>query len=123
MKTRNRHDYVNDKQGTGIDCNSMIMRNRYDFDLKFMIRRNLCDFVNGMESFNGTLVVARDANFDNMGGEQNDLVSDIDDVHEIPRVIIYQDELRQTSQKFFTSCLGDVNCDGHHDYDNGINLA
>ena len=49
-----------------------------------------------MENFNGTLVVPRDANFDDMGGEQNDLVSDIDDGHDIPRVDINPDELAQT---------------------------
>ena len=61
-----------------------------------MIKRNLRDFVNDMENFNGTMVVPRDANFDDMGGEQNDLVSDIDDGHDIPRVDINPDELAQT---------------------------
>ena len=66
MKTRNRHDSVNDKQMAGIDLKSMIRRNLRDFDLNSMIRRNLRDFVNDMESFNRTVVVARDANCDNM---------------------------------------------------------
>ena len=61
-----------------------------------MITWNLSDFVNDKESFNGTLTVARDANFDNMGGEENDLVSDIDDEHDVPRVDINPDELAQT---------------------------
>ena len=71
---------------TGIDLNSMIRRNLRDFELNSMIRRNLHDFVNGIESFNGTLVVPTDANFVNMGGEQNDLVLDIDDDQGIPWV-------------------------------------
>ena len=61
-----------------------------------MIKRNLRDFVNDMEHFNGTLVVPSDANFDNMGGEQNDLVSNIDDDHDIPRVDNNPDEFAQT---------------------------
>ena len=63
---------VGDEQN-GIDLNSMIRRNPRDFDLNSMITWNLCDFLNDMENFNGPLVVARDANFDNMGGQQNDL--------------------------------------------------
>ena len=51
-----------------------------------------------MESFNVPLVVARDANFDNMGGQQNVLVPDIDDDHAIPRVGINPDEFTQTLQ-------------------------
>ena len=82
MKTRNRHDSVNDKQMASIDLNSMIRWNLRDVYLTSMIKRNLRDFVNDMENFNGTLVVPRDANFDNMGGEQNDLVSAIDDDHD-----------------------------------------
>ena len=116
MIKRNLRDFVNDMEnfsGTlvvprdanlynvcdeqnGIDPNSMIRRNLRDFDPNSMITRNLCDFVNDMESFNGPLVVARDANFDNMGGQQNDLVPDIDDDHAIPRVGINPDEFTQT---------------------------
>ena len=83
MKSQNRHGSVNDKQRDGIDLNSIITR-------------NLSDFVNDMERCSGTLVVARDANFDYMGGEQNDLVPDIDDDHDIPRVGINPDEFTQT---------------------------
>ena len=95
MKTRNRHDSVNDKQRAGIDLNSMIGRNLRGFDLNSMIRRNLRDFVNDMESFNGTLVVPKDANCDNVGGEQNDLLPDIDDDHAIPRV-----DIREVSRPY-----------------------
>ena len=104
MKSRNQHGSVNDKQRAGIDLNSMIRQNLRDFDLKSMIKRNLRDFVNDMENFNGTLVVPRDANFDNIGGEQNDLVSDIDDDHDIPRVDISPDELAQTLQNVPDVC-------------------
>ena len=159
MKTRNRHDSVNDKQMASIDPNSMIRWNPRDFDLNSMIKRNLrdfvngmenfsgtlvvprdanlyhvgdeqhdidlnsmiwwnlrdfdlnsiitrnlCDFVNDMESFNGPLVVVRDANFDNMGGQQNDLAPDIDDDHDIPRVDINPDELAQTLQNVPDIC-------------------
>ena len=129
-------------------------------DLNSMITRNLSDFVNDMESFNGPSVVARDANFDNMCGQQNDLVPDIDYDHAIPRVGINPDEFTQTLQNFpdvcqqasfandekicenvlnymtstremvslgfghqNTGCLDDVNCEAHHGYDIGINLA
>ena len=94
---------VGDEQN-GIDLNSMIRRNLRDFDLKSMITRNLCDLVNDMESFNGPLVVTRDANFDNMGGQQNDLVPDIDDEHAIPRVGINPDEFTQTLLNFPDVC-------------------
>ena len=124
MIKRNLRDFVNDMEnfsGTlvvpkdansynvgdeqnGIDLNSMIRRNLRDFDLKSMITRNLCDFVNDMESFNEPLVVARDANFDNMGGQQNDLVPDIDDDHAIPRVGINPDEFTQTLQNVPDVC-------------------
>ena len=70
LNWRNRHDSVNDKQRAGIDLNSMIRRSLGDFDLNSMLKRNLGDLCNDMESFNGALVVPRDANFDNMGGEQ-----------------------------------------------------
>ena len=89
MKSRNRHGFVNDKQRAGIDLNR---RNLRDFDLNSMIRRNLRDFVNDMESFNGTLIVARGANCDNMGGVQSDLVPDIEDDRDVPRVGINPDE-------------------------------
>ena len=85
-----------------------------------MIKRNLRDFVNDMDNFNGTLVVPRDANFDNMGGEQNDLVSDIDDDHGIPRVDINPDELAQTLQTVPDVCQqvsfanDEVICDSVH---------
>ena len=110
---------VGDEQN-GIDLNSMIRRNLRDFDLNSMITRNLCDFVNDMESFNGPLVVARDANFDNMGGQQNDLVPDIDGDHAIPRVDINPDELAQTLQNVPDVCQqasfanDEVNCDNVH---------
>ena len=127
MIKRNLRDFVNDMEnfsGTlvvprdanlysvgdeqnGIDLNSMIRRNLRDFDLNFMITRNLCDFVNDMESFNGPLIVARDANFDNMGGRQNDLVPDLDDDHAIPRVGINPDEFIQTLHKFPGVCQRD----------------
>ena len=94
---------VGDEQN-GVDLNSMIRRNLRDFDLNSMITRNLCDFVNDMESFTGPLVVARDANFDNMGGQQNDLVPDIDDDHAIPRVGINPDEFTQTLQNVPDVC-------------------
>ena len=84
---------VGDEQN-GIDLNSMIRRNLRDFDLNSMITRNLCDFVNGMESLNEPLVVARDANFDNMGGQQNDLVPDIDDDHAIGLALIQMNSLK-----------------------------
>ena len=124
MIKRNLRDFVNDMEnfsGTlvvprdaniynvgdeqnGIDLNSMIRRNLRDFDLNSMIARNLCDFVNAMESFNGPLFVARDANFDNMGGQQNDLFADIDDDHAIPRVGINPDEFTQTLQNVPDVC-------------------
>ena len=124
MIKRNLRDFVNDMEnfnGTlvvprdanlynvgeeqnGIDLNSMIRRNLRDFDLNSMITRNLCDFVNDMESFNGHLVVARDANFDNMGGQQNDLVPDIDDDLAIPWVGINADEFIQTLQNVPDVC-------------------
>ena len=101
---RNANLYnVGDEQN-GIDLNSTIRRNLRDFDLNSMKTRNLCDFVNEMESFNGLLVVARDANFDNMGGQQNDLVPDIDDDHAIPRVGINPDEFTQTLQNVPDVC-------------------
>ena len=112
---------VGDEQN-GIDLNSMIMRNLRDFDLNSMIARNLCGFVNDMESFNGPLVVARDANFDNMGGQQNDLVPDIDDDHAIPLVGINPDEFTQTLQNFPSVCQWDsfandeIICDTFHNY-------
>ena len=97
MKSRNRHGSVNDKQRAGIYLSSMIRQNLRDFDLNSMIKRNLHDFVNDMENFNGTLVVPRDANFDNIGGgggggggEQNYLVSDIDDDHDIHGLTLNQ---------------------------------
>ena len=90
----------------GIDLHSMIRQNLRDFDLKFIIKRNLCDFVNDIENFNGTLVVARSANFDNVGNEQNDLVYDIDDDHEIPRVGINPDKFVQTLLKFQCKLMG-----------------
>ena len=109
MKSRNRQGSVNDKQMAVIDLNSMIRRNLRDFDLNSLITRNLCDFVNDMETFNfnGPLVVARDANFDNMGGQQNDLVPDIDDDHAIPWVGINPDEFTQTLQNFPGVCQWD----------------
>ena len=117
---KNRHDSVNDKQMAGIDFNSMIKRNLRDFDLNSMIRRNLRDFVNDIESFNGTLVVARDANCDNMGGEQNDLVTDNDHDHDMPRVGINPDKLNQTLQNLPGVCQQDsfandeIFCDNVH---------
>ena len=124
MIKRNLRDFVNDMEnfsGTlgvprdansynvgdeqnGIDLNSMMRRNLRDLDLNSMITRNLCDFVNDMESFNGPLAVARDANFDNMGGQQNDLVPDINDDHAIPRVGINPDEFTQTLQNIPDVC-------------------
>ena len=120
MKTRNWHDSVNGKQMASIDLNSMIRWNLCDFDLNSMIKRNLHDFVNDMENFNGTLVVPRDANFDNMGGEQNVLASAIDDDHDIPRVVINPDELAQTLQNVPDVCQqasfanDEVICDNVH---------
>ena len=73
-----------------------------------------------MESFNGTLVVPKDANCDNVGGEQNDLLPDIDDDHDIPRVGINPDKLAQTLQLFPDVCQQDsfandeVICDNVH---------
>ena len=96
--------YIMGDEQNGIDLNSMIRQNLRDFDLNSMITRNLCDFVNDMESSNGPLVVARDANFDNMGGQQNDLVPDIDDDHAIPRVGINPDEFTQTLQNVPDVC-------------------
>ena len=127
MIKRNLRDFVNDMENSsgtlvvprdanlynvgdeqnGIDLNSMIRRNLRDFDLNSMITRNLCDFVNGMKSFSGPLVVARDANFDNICGQQNDLVPDIDDDHAIPRVGINPDEFTQTLQNFPGVCQRD----------------
>ena len=124
MIKRNLRDFVNDMEnfsGTlvvprdanlynvsgeqnGIDLNSMIRWNLRDFHLNSVMTRNLCDFVNDMEIFNGPLVVARDANFDNMGGQQNDLVPDIDDDHAIPRVGINPDEFIQTLQNVPDVC-------------------
>ena len=110
---------VGDEQN-GIDPNSMIRRNLRDFDLNSMITRNLCDFVNDMESFNGYLVVARYANFDNMDGQQNDLVPDIDDDHAIPRVGIDPDEFTQTLQNVPDVCQqasfanDEIICDNVH---------
>ena len=104
----------------GIDLNSMIRRNLRDFDLNLMIKWNIRDFVNDMEHFNVTLSVPRDANFDNIGGEQNDLVSDIDDDHDIPRVNINPDELAQTVQNSPNVCQQDsfandeIICDNVH---------
>ena len=69
-----------------------------------MIKRNLRDFVNYMENFNGTLVVPRSANFDNVGDEQNDLAPVIDDDHDIPRDDINPDELAQTLQNVPDVC-------------------
>ena len=69
-----------------------------------MIKRNLCDFVNDTENFNGTLVVPRSAKFDNVGDEQNDLAPDIHDDHDIPRVDINPDELAQTLQNIPDVC-------------------
>ena len=140
MIKRNLRDFVNDMEnfsGTlvvprdansynvgedqnGIDLDSMIRLNLHDFDLNFMITRNLCDFVNDIESFDGPLVVARDANFDYMGGQQNDLVPDIDDDHDIPRVDINPDELAQTLQNVPDVCQqasfanDEVICDSVH---------
>ena len=142
MIKRNLRDFVNDMENfsgilvvpkdanlynvgdehNGIDFNSMIRRNLRDFDLNSMITPNLCDFVNHMESFNGPLVVARDANVDNMGGQQNDLVPDIDDDHAIPRVGIHPDEFTQTLQNFPGVCQRDsfandeIICDTVHNY-------
>ena len=70
-----------------------------------MIRLNLRDFDTG--NFNGTLVVARDGNFDNMGGEHNDLVPDIDEDHGFPWAGINPDELIQTLQNFPDICQQD----------------
>ena len=101
---RNANLYnVGDEQN-GINLNSTIRRNLRDFDLNSMKTRNLCDFVNEMESLNGPLVVARDANFDNMGGQQNDLVPDIDDDYAIQRVGINPDEFTQTLQNVPDVC-------------------
>ena len=61
-----------------------------------MLKCNLRDFVHDMENFNGTLVVPRSGNFDNMGGEQNDLVPDFDDDNDIPQFGINPDEITQT---------------------------
>ena len=88
----------------GIDFNSVIRWNLRDFDLNFIIKRSLRDFVNDMEIFNGTLVVPRSANFDKMGSEQNDMVPDVDDDHDIPRVDINSDELAQTLQNVPDIC-------------------
>ena len=104
MKGRNRKGSVNDIQMAGIDFNSMIRWNLRDFDLNSMIKRNLRDFVNDMENFNGTLVVPRSANFYNLGGEENHLVPDIDDDHDIPRVGINPDEFTQTLLNFPDVC-------------------
>ena len=86
-KSRNRHCSANDKSRAGIDLNSMI-------------RQNLRDLENDMESFNGNLVVSRAANFDNVVGEQNDLVPDINDDHDIPWVGINPDEFTQVLLNF-----------------------
>ena len=106
---RDANLYNGGDEQNAIDLNSMIRGNLRDFDLNSMITRNLCDFVNDMEifNFNGHLVVARDANFDNMGGQQNDLVPDIDDDHAIPRVGINPDEFTQTLQNFPGVCQWD----------------
>ena len=96
VKSWNRHGSVNDRQRAGIDLNSMIRRNLRDFDLNSMITQNLRDFVNDMESFNGVLVVPRGANFDNVSDEQNNVVPDINDDHDAPRVGINPDEFTQT---------------------------
>ena len=124
MIKRNLRDFVNDMEifnGTvvvprdanlynvgdeqnGIDLNSMIRWNLRDFYLNSMITWNLCDFVNDIESLNGPLVVARDANFDNMGGQQNDLVPDIDYDHAILRDGINPDEFTRTLLNFPDVC-------------------
>ena len=96
MESQTRHGSVNVKQMAGIDLNPMIRRYLRDFDLNSMIKRNLCDFVNDMENFNGTLVVPRSANFDNVGDEQNALVPDIDDDHDISQIGIDSDEITPT---------------------------
>ena len=112
---------VGDEQN-GIDLNSMIRRNLRNFDLDSMKTWNLCDFVNDMERFNVPLVVARGANFDNMGGQQNDLVPDIDDDHAIPRVSINPDEFTQTLQNVPDVCQqvsfanDEMICDNVHNY-------
>ena len=141
---------MNYKQRAGIDLNSMTRRYLRDFELN-SIRRNLRDFVNDMESFNGTLIVPRDANFDYMGGEQNYLLPDIHNYHDITRVGIDPVEFTQTLHSFAndeiicdnihndmtstremaslgfghqnTSFLDDVNCDARHYYSIVINWA
>ena len=57
-----------------------------------MVKRNLRDFLNDVDKFNGTLIVPKGANFDNVGDEQNDLVPDIDDDHDVPYAGVNSDE-------------------------------
>ena len=61
-----------------------------------MRRRNLRDSVNAIESFNETLFVPSDANSDNVGDEENDLVHVIEGDHDIYWFDIHSDELTQT---------------------------
>ena len=120
MKSRNRHGSVNDKQRAGIYLSSMIRQNLRDFDLNSMIKRNLHDFVNDMENFNGTLVVPRDANFDNMGGWTKWFGIWYRWWSWYPRVDIKPDELTQNLQNVPDVCQqvsfanDEVICDSVH---------
>ena len=72
-----------------------------------MITRNLRDFDNDMESFNGTLVVPRDVNSDNVGDEETGLVPDIYGDDDILRVVINPYELTHTLRNFPDVCQQD----------------
>ena len=73
-----------------------------------------------MESFNGNLIVPRFSNFDNIGGEQNCLVPDMNDDHDTLWVVINPDDFTQTLLNFPDICQqvsfanDEVICDDIH---------